>query len=108
MAMYPVALPFNEDSAEAALDDLQIVRAMDGSAKVYGFYTASKKTFAISHHNLTVASKAILDNFYQANRFLTFSFTWVDGVVYTCAFRVAPQYTPLLLLWNVKLNIEQV
>lgn len=91
MAAYP-SLPQGSAGEEFA-DDLRADRSVAGGVKVRAFYTGTKRIFYVKHPNLTAAQRTTLTNFYNANRLLTFTFTWGgDGVTYTCVFGSGPRY----------------
>jgi hypothetical protein len=86
MAAYPT-LPLGSGSGEDWLDDLSADRSESGKVKVRAFYPTKKRRFTVRHPGLTLAQRNTLETFYNANRLLTFTFTWAaDGLTYTCVF----------------------
>lgn len=91
MAAYP---SFTQllGSTEEGVDDVTLDRAVDGSVKARGFYTARKRRFKLRHF-LTSSERATLQTFYDTNRLLTVTLTWVpDGQTYTCLFQGPPSW----------------
>lgn len=93
MATYPSFGQLVGSTAEW-VDDLQIDRAVNGSAKVRAFYTAKKRRFVLKHV-LSKADVGTLQTFYDTNRLAANTLTWsADGVSYTVLFDGAPRVTP--------------
>lgn len=109
MANYPSFLQ-TRVSDEQILDDIVIDRAVNGGVKARAFYTARKKVFRIRHKCLLAADRATLDAFYEANRLITFTFTWAaDDVAYTCLFSGPIKYTRAGGgRWEADVNMVQV
>lgn len=79
-------------STEEGVDDVTLDRAVDGSVKARGFYTARKRRFRLRHF-VTSSERATLQTFYDTNRLLTVTLTWVpDGQAYTCLFQGPPSW----------------
>lgn len=108
MASYP-SFKQSMSSDEQTLDDIEIDRAVNGTPKLRAYYTARKKIFKIRHNYLLASEKTTLDSFYEANRLITFTFTWnADGVVYTCLFAGPIKYSPAPAgRWEAEVNMVQ-
>ncbi len=110
MATYPTFTHNpSRSSAEAVLDDVQIDRASNGTAKARVLYTVPKKAFTVVHQGLTALEKQTLMDFYATNRAAEIDFLWAaDGVTYSVLFAAAPK--PEIgpgLYWNVTVALEQ-
>lgn len=89
MAAYP-AFPQLLGSTEGWVDDLRADRAVSGSVRTRAFYAGKKRAFSV-RHVLGNADLATFRAFYEANRKLAVTLTWVrDGQTYTCLFAGAP------------------
>lgn len=91
MAAYP---SFSQllASNEEGVDDLTLDRAVNGSVKARAFYTSRKRRFNLRHY-LSSSERATLQTFYDTNRLLTVTLTWVaDGQAYTCLFAGPPRW----------------
>lgn len=94
MATYPSLAQLVGSTAEW-VDDLQVDRAVNGSAKARAFYTAKKRRF-ILRHILTSTDVGTLQTFYDTNRLAANSLTWSgDGVAYTVLFDGPPKVKPM-------------
>lgn len=90
MAAYP-SLPITYESEEDRIDGFVALRATNGKLKVRKLMAGEKNEWTIQH-NLTSAQRTTLENFYQANKLLTFDFTFPNIGTFTCKFMTAPKY----------------
>lgn len=88
---YP-SIPITTASTPTRIDGYIPVRATNGALKMRKMHDADKMEFALVHE-LTFAQRLELENHYQANKALSFSFTWpATGVAYTVVYMSAPLY----------------
>ena len=89
MANYP---SFGQDisSTVTILDDINLDRASNGKPRMRRFYTSPVKEFSVVH-TLTAANKDTLLAFYNANRYVSFTFVWnAENTTHTAMFSTAP------------------
>lgn len=107
-ATYP-DLPTAYGSDPQPLTKNPIDRAEDntGRGRILG---ADKVGFEIVHPRLSVADKATLDAFYNANRQLEFYYVCkTDGLTYTCIFSGRPEEERRPgSFWKTTVKMEQV
>lgn len=95
MAAYPTFTQ-HVSTQPRRIDDVQIDRAGNGSARARAFYGATKYEFDVIHAALTAAQRATLDSFYTANRLLAVDFASdYTGATHSCLMAGAPEFTPL-------------
>jgi hypothetical protein len=88
MASYPTFPQLTSAPPPVNRDDLAVDEAMNGGVKARAYFAAVKHRFTI-HHVLNATDYATLVSFYNANRLLSFSFTFQrnGGTAYpTCIF----------------------
>lgn len=89
---YPTGLPVMAESTSERDGGIDPARATNGLLKVRRLYSAEKTVFNVVHW-LSDAQRTALEAAYQADKNLSFSFTWPgDGVTYTVRYGAAPQY----------------
>jgi hypothetical protein len=91
MAAYPSTLTVLAEYEETRIDGFVGLRATNGKLKVRKLMDGEKQEWTILH-NLTSADRTTLENFYQANKYLSFDFTFPGVGTYTCKFLSAPKY----------------
>lgn len=108
MADYPT-LQTSPGSDPRPITKPVIDRAEDGTGRVRHIATG-KVSIPVKHHDLTAAQKSTLDNFYAANKLLTFAYlSPSDNVSRTCAFDAQPSYERLPgSYWNATVQLEEV
>jgi hypothetical protein len=93
MALYPSFIAL-VGSRQIDDDGLRVDRAESGKPRFQSFYSQTWRAFDVQHE-LDNTEKATLEAFYNANKYVTFTFRWDgDGVVYTCRFAGHPEFNP--------------
>lgn len=81
-------------STRVGLDDRVLDSDVNGAVHIRAFFPARVSGFALKHF-LNPTEWAALLAFYDANRLVTFSFTWdEDNATYTCVFGSVPRCVP--------------
>lgn len=108
MAAYPTTIPITYESTPSRVDGFVALRATNGKLKVRKLMSGEKNEWEVAH-DLTGAQRTTLEAFYQANKYLTFDFTWPGVGTFTCKFMSAPVYTDMPGGWykcKVKIGEE--
>lgn len=94
MAVYPT-LRTSPGSDPRPVDNIQIERASDGTARSR-ITSADKMEFpSIKHEGITSAERTTLEDFYAANRLVPFTYndpSTTPPTAYTCLFAARPRY----------------
>lgn len=95
MATYP-AYRQHVTSVARKVDDIQIDRAGNGTARARAFFTVPKYVFEVIHPALTEAERAAIEAFYLANRLLPVDFASdFTGATHVCLMDGPPEFIPL-------------
>ena len=102
------SIPYTYTTTVEIADDFRLIRAVDGTARMRGFYTAAKHKYNLVWDQLTAADKGTLEAFYNANRGQQISFTALDdGVTRTCyvtGWKPTPRKGSR---WSVEMKLEE-
>lgn len=110
MSSYP-KLGQSIASTETRLNGKIIDRATNGAVRARSYYSQDKKLFNVVHSVITTAQKAIIEDFYTANKDSDFDFMWVlDGNNYICMFADTPMNFEIINIgyWNAEVFLMEV
>lgn len=109
MPAYPLT-KFHVSSQEYPIDEIEARRMGNGALKKKVFFHG-KKGFVLRHVHITAATKDALKAFCDTNIDADITFTWRDGVVYTCqlvspVYKFGPYPGPGKR-WDAEITLEQ-
>lgn len=84
MALLPVSPGILLSSSATPIDSILIDRDDAGGAHGRSMFAGQAKSFVRRYRFISSADVTTLIAFYDANRTVTFTQTWLDGVTYTC------------------------
>ena len=98
-----------EGSSVRVVDDREVVRATNGTARASAFFDTSRRSFVLQH-KLSAADLTTLYAHYEANRTASFDFTWaLDGATYTVIYGAnGIRVNPRAVHHDVTVELEEV
>jgi hypothetical protein len=109
VAAYPQTIAqLIKEGSEEYVKVTDVTESDDGTPKIRVRSNTSKKIFEVAHH-VNDTDKATLIAFYEANKLVTFDFTYqMDGVSYSpCIFYGEPKIKAVDTWWDITMYVRQ-
>lgn len=91
------------------IDNFEVTRASDGTARVRVTSADKMKFPSIKHPGISSAERTTLEDFYAANRLVPFTYNDPStGSAFTCMFAARPKYARQPgEFWDASVNLEE-